>query len=179
MRNIAMKTAIPSGSIAAMLVLGGCAVPSMNEVPASLQPGSAESLAMVVPARGVQIYECRARKDGAGHEWAFVAPDAELFDSHGRRIGTHFAGPSWEANDGSRVKATLKARADAPNAGAIPWLLLEAKSEGRDGSFSRVTSIQRVNTAGGIAPANGCGPDTLGKSMRVPYTADYFFFARG
>ena len=37
---------------------------------------------MMVPAKGVQIYECRAKKDAsAGFEWVFVAPEAELFDA--------------------------------------------------------------------------------------------------
>ena len=43
-------------------------------VPENLKPAANESLALVVPAKGVQIYECR---DG---KWAFVAPEAELFD---------------------------------------------------------------------------------------------------
>jgi hypothetical protein len=61
-------------------------------------------------------------------------------------------------------------------AGAIPWLLLGAKSVGPDGSFSKVTSIQRVNTTGGAAPTSGCSKATAGTPARVPYTADYYFF---
>jgi hypothetical protein len=71
---------------------------------------------------------------------------------------------------------TLKQRADAPVAGAVPWLLLATKSNGPEGSFSRVTSIQRVNTAGGVAPAAGCASDSAGATARVHYTADYYFF---
>lgn len=41
------------------------------------------------------------------------------------------------------------ARADAPSAAAIPWLLLSTASDGPPGAFSEVTSIQRVNTSGG------------------------------
>jgi Protein of unknown function (DUF3455) len=149
------------------------------QVPDGLKPGASESLALVVPAKGVQIYECRARKGEAGaHEWAFVAPEAELFDANGKSIGRHYAGPHWESADGSRIIATVKARADAPVAGAIPWLLLAAKSVGSEGAFSRVTSIQRVATAGGVAPAGGCS--RAGEQARIPYTAEYYFFtARG
>jgi len=129
-----------------------------------------------VPAKGVQIYECRAKKDSGGYEWAFVAPDAQLSDRTGRAIGTHGAGPSWQASDGSRVVGTVKQRADAPTAGAIPWLLLTAKSDGPPGAFSKVTSIQRVNTVGGVAPETGCGATTNGTKTRVAYTADYYFF---
>lgn len=146
------------------------------DVPGKLKPGAAESLSMVVPAKGVQIYECREGKDGS-YQWAFIAPEAELFDARGRRIGRHYGGPHWEAADGSRVVGTLKERADAPATGAIPWLLLGAKSVGPHGAFSKVTAIQRVNTAGGTAPASGCSPAAAGTPARVPYSADYYFFS--
>jgi hypothetical protein len=146
------------------------------DVPGKLTPGAAESLFMVVPAKGVQIYECRAGKDGS-YQWAFIAPEAELFDARGRRIGRHYGGPHWEAADGSRVVGTLKERADAPATGAIPWLLLGAKSVGPAGAFSKVTSVQRVNTEGGTVPASGCAQSTAGSLARVPYTADYYFFS--
>jgi Protein of unknown function (DUF3455) len=71
-------------------------------VPDKLKPGANESLAMIIPANGVQIYECREKKDQAGaYEWAFVAPEADLFDTGGKKIGKHYAGPHWESNDGS------------------------------------------------------------------------------
>jgi Protein of unknown function (DUF3455) len=70
----------------------------------------------------------------------------------------------------------VKQRADAPVANAIPWLLLTASSVGAAGSFSTVTSIQRVNTVGGVAPKSGCSETTAGARARVDYTADYYFF---
>ena len=130
---------------------------------------------MIVPARGVQIYECRARW-GGGYDWVFVAPEAELLDAAGRTIGSHGAGPFWQASDGSRVVGTVKHRADAPVEGAIPWLLLETQAAGPKGSFSDVTSIQRVNTHGGVAPTAGCTKGATGTIARVDYTADYRFF---
>jgi hypothetical protein len=147
------------------------------DVPDTLKPTAGETVVLTSRARGVQIYECRARKDGAGFEWAFVAPEAELFDARSRSIGHHGAGPSWEAVDGSRVVGSVKARADAPVPGAVPWLLLSAKSTGFAGAFAAVTSIQRVNTAGGVAPATPCNDDLKGTTVRVPYTADYVFYA--
>ena len=127
------------------LLVAACAGPqaptSKVTVPDKLKPGPNESLMMVVPARGVQIYECRARTDQAGmYDWAFVAPEADLFDARGRPIGRHYAGPHWEATDGSKILGTVKDRADAPVVGAIPWLLLAAKSVGPEGSFSKVTA---------------------------------------
>ena len=148
------------------LVAVGCA--STVQVPDALKPAANESLALVVPAKGVQIYECREAK------WVFVAPEAELFDRGGKKIGTHYAGPHWEAADGSKIIGAVKQRADAPAAGNIPWLLLGTKSVGNEGSFSKVTSIQRVATNGGIAPAGTCAQ--AGERARVPYTADYYFF---
>jgi uncharacterized protein DUF3455 len=166
-----------------LLVLLGaaCASPqapkSMVEVPDKLKPGGNESRAMILPGKGVQIYKCCARKDQVGGcEWAFVAPEANLFDARGNRTGRHYAGPHWESSDGSKILGTVKEQADAPVAGAIPWLLLTAKSVGPAGSFSKVTSIQRVNTVGGVAPKTGCSQSTVGTTARVPYTANYYFF---
>jgi uncharacterized protein YceK len=158
------------------VLLSGCASVSPVDAPEKLRPGANETLSMIVPARGVQIYECRAAKDGA-YEWAFVAPEAELFDAGGRKIGKHYAGPRWESADGSKIVGTTKERADAPAADAIPWLLLTAKSEGPDGAFSRVTSVQRLRTVGGVAPKGGCFQAENGMRVRVPYTADYYFFS--
>jgi hypothetical protein len=163
------------------LLVAACASPqrptSMVKVPDTLKPGANESLAMIVPAKGVQIYECRARTGQVGgYEWAFVAPEADLFDASGKRIGRHYAGPHWESTDGSKIVGTVKERVDAPVAEAIPWLLLAAKSVGSEGSFSKVTSIQRVSTAGGVAPKAGCSQAAAGTPARIDYTADYYFF---
>jgi hypothetical protein len=170
-------------ALVAGAALTGCAGPGarapLAQVPAKLSAGAGESLLMVVPARGVQIYECRPKPGAAAtHEWAFVAPEAALFDERGAAIGRHYAGPNWEALDGSKVSGRVRERADAPVAGAIPWLLLSASSAGPAGRFSKVTSIQRVNTSGGAAPNGGCSAQTTGQQARVDYGADYYFFAR-
>jgi hypothetical protein len=166
-----------------MLFVAGCAsapVPrSTAQVPDKLKPGANESLAMIAHAKGVQIYECRASKDQPGnYDWAFVAPEADLFDAGGNRIGRHYAGPHWESTDGSKLLGALKERAEAPAADAIPWLLLTTKSDGPEGSFNKVTSIQRVNTVGGMAPKAGCSQAAAGTPARINYTADYYFFTR-
>ena len=156
-------------SIVLSILAAGCASsPSAVKVPDSLKPGAHESLALIVAATGVQIYECR------DHKWLFVAPEAELFDAAGKKIGRHYAGPHWESADGSKIVGAVKQRADAPATGAIPWLLLGTKSVGSEGAFSKVTSIQRLATVGGVAPAGGCSQP--GEEARVYYTADYYFF---
>ena len=164
-----------------LVFLGGHAAAQPSSPPVSmaqkLKVSADESLALIVPAKGVQIYECRPGKEAA-YEWAFVGPEAELFNTQGMKIGRHYAGPSWEAADGSKIVASVKASAAAPNAGAIPWLLLGAKSVGPEGAFSKVSSIRRVHTAGGMAPITGCSEVEIGRVERVPYTADYFFFTK-
>ena len=150
--------------------IGAAIAQDLKTIPANLRPSANESLKRVIHAKGAQIYECRDQK------WVFVAPEAELYDERGNLVGRHYAGPSWEATgDGSKVVGTVKSRADAPEAHAIPWLLLSTKSVGGNGYFSDVTSIQRVATHGGAAPGSGCPHDGL--VARVSYTADYYFFS--
>lgn len=177
--NDLQDTVIPrQAALAALLALAlsGCATVS-SPVPAAIAPAANEVPAMTVAADGVQIYECRTDATPA---WEFVAPDAELFDARGHHVGHHGAGPHWQADDGSRVDGRVKSRADAPTVDAIPWLLLTTQSTGASGAFSRVTSIQRVNTAGGMAPSSPCNHDNAGTVIRVPYRADYrLFVARG
>jgi len=160
------------------LVLAACASPAPPvavSVPDALKASATEVPLATLAARGVQIYECRVKKGEAGAtEWAFVAPEAELFDASGQRVGKHYAGPHWESVDGSKVVGSVKARADAPTADAIPWLLLSAKSDGPDGAFAKITGVQRIRTVGGVAPsAATCTTAALGTPARVPYTADY------
>lgn len=164
------------------LLLAACASTppaAPAETPSALQPGRDETYALTVSAAGVQIYECRNGANGAAPAWAFVAPEARLFDAKGVPVGTHGAGPHWTAADGSKVVAAVKARADAPRADTIPWLLLGTTSaSGPQGAFSGVSAIQRVATTGGLAPKTGCDAGAIGQRARVPYTADYRLFRR-
>ena len=147
------------------------------QVPDKIKGAANESLAIIAAAKGVQIYECRANKGAKTADWVFVAPEADLFDTTGKKIGRHYAGPRWESLDGSMIAGTQKERIDAPQADAIPWLLLTAKSVGPEGSFSKITSVQRVSTVGGAAPKTGCSSASVGQVARMPYTADYYFLA--
>jgi len=70
------------------------------------------------------------------------------------------------------------AKQDAPKPEAIPWLLLAAASRSGEGILSRVTSIQRIHTEGGLPPnANTCDASANGKESRSAYSADYYFYA--
>ena len=129
--------------------------------------------AIVLLGKGAQVYGC-AQTD-AGYAWRLKAPDAILLDPAGRQVGRHFAGPSWQAEDGSTVVGAAVATSPAPQADGIPWLVLAAKSHSGDGTFAGVSYIVRSATEGGLAPATGCDADHAGAESRVDYSATYAF----
>ncbi len=164
---------------------GGASATSSGPEPAALSPATPDAIAIpatqgvIVKAlgKGVQIYVCKSKESApTAFEWTLKAPEAELFDDAGKKIGKHYAGPTWEAADGSKVVGKLKAKVDAPEGSAIPWLLLNAQSNEGDGLFAKVRSIQRVATVGGKAPAGGCDAAHVGAETRVDYTATYFMY---
>src|SRR5262249_23241734 len=109
---------------------------------------------------------------GAGNEWTFKAPEAMLTDTSGRTL-KHYAGPSWEAPDGSKIVGKVMANEPAPKPGAIPWLLLSVESSGT-GMLAGARFVQRVNTSGGIGPTGACVG--IGAEERIDYTADYIIY---
>lgn len=148
-----------------------------DEIPAILAPASESVMLFALQARGVQIYACDARPDDpATFVWTFQAPEAELRNERGEVVGRHFAGPTWQSHDGSAVVGAVLERADAPEPDAIPWLLLEATEHAGSGAFATTTHIQRLDTAGGVAPAAGCDATHAGEEVREPYEATYAFF---
>jgi hypothetical protein len=126
--------------------------------------------------RGELTYECREKKDMAGQfEWAFAGPVATLYAADQKAVGRYYAGPTWEANDGSKV--TGKQVAVAPGgAGNIPLQLVKAEPAMGRGAMQGVAYIQRLNTQGGVAPAAGCDATAKGKRQQVSYAADYVFY---
>jgi hypothetical protein len=145
----------------------------------------AAGLLLAAPARageaiqlrgvGAQVYTCEAAANGFA--WRLKAPDARLIDDGGKDFGHHFAGPSWQAQDGSTVVGEVITSSTSPRAGSIPWLLLRAKSHSGDGVFASIGFIVRIQTEGGVAPATGCDADHAGTETRVPYNAIYVFFS--
>ena len=159
------------------LILGAAPVrsqtPVFPELPAALKPSGLKPY-LAAAAKGVQIYVCKRAETGAW-SWVFKAPEAELRDRQGAKLGKHYAGPTWEELDGSKVSGVVKASASAPAANAISWLLLDVKSREGAGVFTEAKGILRVLTAGGIAPAAGCDEDHAGLEARIGYTATYYF----
>jgi hypothetical protein len=146
------------------------------EVPAKIAAPANENVVLMAHASGSQIYVCQAGTDQK-LSWTLKAPDAELTDANGASIGRHFAGPTWNHKDGSEVTGKAAAREDSPEPGAIPWLLLTVTGHSGNGVLTPVTTIQRVHTKGGQAPSAGCDDSHRGGEVKVPYTADYYFFA--
>lgn len=154
----------------AEVALGG-PIPDPLTVPA----GHHRALALI--GRGVQVYACRASPANGPFTWTLVAPQAQLVDRRGRTVGTHYAGPTWEALDGSKVSA--KKLADVAVAGeTIPWLLLQAATHQGNGRMSSITYIQRLKTEGGRAPEAGCSASQEGARAEVAYSALYVFYTR-
>jgi len=166
-----MKPTLRLATVVAAAALLPAAVASAGppppDVPGDIAPPAGEKVFDVGHAVGVQIYSCN------GSSWALVAPRADLYADNGQLVITHYAGPTWESRDGSRVVGR-RVNGIQPDTSAIPWLLLAAKSNTGPGAFSRVQVIQRVNTVGGIAPT--APGSVVGEEARVPYTADYYFY---
>ena len=171
-RNI--KLTLPALALAVLTLAAptrarGNQTPELPTGCETLNVEAGHRLSSRVYALGVQIYRW------SGTNWAFIAPEATLYSDpcYENEVGTHFAGPIWQANDGSAVKG---ARRDdcTPYRGAIPWLLLDATPLSSSGVYARVTFIQRVNTIGGTAPAQAGA--FVGDEARVPYTTEYYFY---
>jgi hypothetical protein len=172
-----------AGMLALAAMLGACASHKARpppDVPATLAVPGSQFLTLSAHGAGVQIYECRAGRDAPGQfAWTLKSPEADLLDPKGNRIGHHYAGPTWEGEDGSKVMGEVVAREESPRSEAIPWLLLRSTSNTgkRKTLFGRTQSIQRLHTVGGLAPTAPCDSSQVGKRMRIPYSADYYFYA--
>ena len=165
------------GAVAMLfLVFSGCT--STPNMPPILQVPAGQKVFLHAYAKGVQIYVCELSSiDSSNCIWRFKAPEAMLFEEHGNFIGSHYSGPTWEHDrDRSKVVGKVLQRSAAPLTNAIPWLLVQAKSTSGPGRFQDVTYIQRVNTKGGLSPANPAEEAHRGEEVRVPYTAEYYFY---
>jgi hypothetical protein len=133
----------------------------------AVQVPSGNKLVAKFYAKGVQTYTCTA---GA---WKGLEPAATLADRLGRAVALHTRGPIWVSTvDGSAVEAAPVDGARNDVAGAVPELLLKAKSTRGQGVFAGVSYVQRLATKGGVAPAAGCQE---GAQTSVHYEALYTF----
>ncbi len=151
-----------------------------KNTPVALKPAANQTLALKLAATGFQIYDCKANATTGAFAWTFRAPSAELKDPiYGNKVGTHYAGPTWEdkwAHSTVVGKVAVNVPSPVPTKD-IPWLLLDGVSHAAPkGIFSEITTIQRLNTKGGVAPTTGCSAATAGAVANIPYTSDYFFY---
>ncbi|CAN7656365.1 DUF3455 domain-containing protein [Phyllobacterium sp. LjRoot231] len=123
-----------------------------------------------VHAEGVQVYECKGDLEGKTH-WQFREPLATLIQD-GVTVGRHFSGPSWEFTDGSSVIGKVVAEAPGATKDDIPLLVLRVVKRRGDGVLAHVTTVQRLDTHGGIYSGR-CG--TEGAVHVEPYSAQYVF----
>jgi hypothetical protein len=145
------------------------------QVPEALRPPKSQVLLMHLQGKGRQIYVCQAAKDGPP-VWKFKAPEADLYNETGEKVGHHSAGPTWESADGSKVVGKMVATVPSPTSNAVPWLLLTAVSNTGNGIFSHVQSIQRLDTKGGVSPHTVCTSENIDAETSASYEATYYFY---
>ena len=110
-------TAIVKVSIVALLAgFSTVNAGTIPEVPEALKVPATQVLSFETQAVGVQIYECKVSKDDpARFEWVFKAPEAELFDSAGKRSagtmpvrhGNRMMEAKWSARLGRETMARI------------------------------------------------------------------------
>ena len=185
------SSVLPALALAAS-VLQPVAAAAQSAVPGNLVPAGVEPF-LSLHAEGTQNYVCIVGP--SGFAWAFFGPQATLFGDDGQQVTTHMlsanpdesgaARPTWQHSaDTSRLWAAPIASSGDPAfvaPGAIPWLLLRIVGDepGPTGgtTLGGAQFIQRIDTAGGIAPATGCGmASDIGRKALVPYAARYVFF---
>jgi Protein of unknown function (DUF3455) len=133
-----------------------------------------ETVIATFHAEGAQIYDCKPDAGGKP-TWQFREPIATLL-LDGKTVGRHYAGPNWEASDGSAVTGKALANVPGTTAGDIPWLKLEVTARRGAGTLAGVTTVQRINTRGGVM-SGAC--ERAGAYLSAPYAADYVFLRNG
>jgi len=77
--------------------------------------------------------------------------------------------------DGSAVTARAAGNAPGKTATDIPWLKLEVTARRGSGFLTPVTTVQRINTSGGVL-SGAC--DKAGAFQSAPYSTDYVFLRK-
>ena len=174
-----------SGLLAAALIAGCASAPvTRPTVPAAIEAPATASAVLRWYAKGTQNYTCTAKPDGSGAEWKLTAPEAKLYasaDTGAAQVGVHAAGPSWDANDGTRFvgNAAAAKKVPSPDASSIAWLRVPKKDGDASGTLGGVEFVQRLDTVGGQPPPTGCDAASVGATVKVPYTATYVFYRGG
>jgi len=201
-------TAARVAAIGLMITSGARAVHAEDitvpPVPGNLNVDEGNEVFLVGHGVGTQNYVCTSSTASvSGFAFSLFTPEATLFNKEGKQLITHFFSPNgdptvkppeagtirvtWEdSRDSSRVWAMLLEQSTNEQfvqKDAVAWLKLQTVGvdAGTTGSgrLTKVTFIQRLNTAGGVAPKSGCSTfEDLGRRAFVPYSADYFFYKK-
>jgi len=172
--NVYLKVLLHAASRASVLL----AVTASAQGPSAFEADKGTIIA-TLHAEGAQVYECKPDTSKPASQvqaltWQFREPIATLIVG-GQSIGRHYAGPNWDYIDGSGVKGKVVASAPAATSNDIPWLEIEVVEHRDDGILSDATTVQRINTKGGLAQGS-C--ENAGQYLSVPYAADYVFLRR-
>ena len=174
---VACSTALAVGFTVSLPQPARAAHVTPPDVPFTIQVEPGNRAFLEGHAVGTQNYIClpcpnpttpaTACPDASGFAWLLFTPEATLFNDHGKQLTTHFFSPNpaedgtiratWQdSRDSSIVWGGRAISAPAPVADAIPWLLLPMAGvqEGPTGgdTLTATSFIQRVHTAGGVAP---------------------------
>ena len=167
-------------------------------LPPDLAPAPVGSKVFLVGhAFGTQNYICLPTS--TGFAYSLFTPQATLFDGN-QQIITHFFSVNPNPDDNGAIRATWQSSQDSSRIwaktlvtngsstdanfvakGAVAWLTLQVVGH-LDGpangdKLSSTTTVQRLNTHGGLAPTTCCSSlADVGTRAFEPYTADYFFF---
>ncbi len=155
--------------LAALLGQPALAAPVSTAAPASFDVAGRTAV-LTVHAEGIQLYECR-QDAGDPAVWAFREPIATLI-SQGKTVGRHYAGPTWELDDGGAVKGKLLASTPGAGPDDIPLLKLSVSEHRGTGALKDANLVLRLNTHGG-ALKGACV--AAGELHAEPYSADYVF----
>jgi hypothetical protein len=183
-----------------LLALAACATtsrtppPTANEsLPPDLRAGQNEVLQEVMTTHGDETYVCRRIKsdlpavgaalqpgmarDDTQLRWDPLGSEALLVDASGQSVGTVAPGRYFLAYDGSYVIGKVAAESQV-GANALTWVrytarFVAARRPG-EGRLADISSIQRIDTSGGLPPLPTC--ELEGAHLLVPYGATYMFY---
>ena len=175
------------------------------DVPGNLKVLDGTHAYLVGHAVGTQNYVCSpSATTNAGVAYVLFTPEATLLNDDGDQLITHYFSPNpdlrdgntnpavvadgairatWQhSRDGSTIWAKMHPNGSADvNSDAVAWVLLDVvgNQPGFTGGdfLTNTTQVQRLNTAGGKPPKQGCdSASDLGHQAFSRYTADYFFY---
>jgi len=134
------------------------------------------TLVREVQGGGAQVYACRATNSGP-FGWMLIGPRAVLINDDGSDFGTHSAGPTWTAIDGSIVGADgAHPVVKIEHEHSVPTLLLRVDSSHGEGILSGVRFVSRSDTEGGLPPSTGCDAAHADATVASHYSAVYKFY---